>query len=128
MVEIPHAGFPAQDDLTWRARARHMHSGERRASILRAKHFAQWGNDLVGTDLRAASRAVRYLRHFLIVHEERIVRRAREGGLCWDEIGYYLGLERQTVHRRWAERIRSGTVSKDLPRIQAPSRERVAKR
>ncbi len=45
--------------------------------------------------------AVREAKHELARREEVAVRRARNSGLSWAEIGTLLGVTRQTMHRKY---------------------------
>ncbi|MGC4174262.1 hypothetical protein [Demequina sp.] len=56
----------------------------------------QFDDSIIG-ELRAVARAKRELAG----REELAVRRARNQGLSWAEIGTFLGVTRQTVHRKY---------------------------
>jgi len=49
------------------------------------------------SELRAVAKA----KSELAAREELAVRRARNAGLSWAEIGTFLGVTRQTVHRKY---------------------------
>ena len=53
-------------------------------------------------DPRVGLRAVAALRRLLDRLEELHVRRARESGLTWLEIGRELGVTKQAIHKRYA--------------------------
>ena len=56
----------------------------------------QYDDNVIG-ELRAVEKAKRELSG----REELAVRRARNAGLSWAEIGTILGVTRQTVHRKY---------------------------
>jgi len=58
---------------------------------------AEYEGENVITELRSVEQAKRELTR----REELAVRRARHAGLSWAEIGTFLGVTRQTVHRKY---------------------------
>jgi hypothetical protein len=54
-------------------------------------------DDNVITELRAVADA----KQALVLREDIAVRRARHAGLSWAEIGTFLGVSRQSVHRKY---------------------------
>jgi hypothetical protein len=56
----------------------------------------QFDDSVIG-ELRAVAKA----KSELSGREELAVRRARNAGLSWAEIGTFLGVTRQTVHRKY---------------------------
>lgn len=111
-VPIPHAGMPPESE---RRPSRKVLIGlrprERLDALVRGRTIEDWIGDLTGTsyasryDLKWSLRAVRYLKQIIAVHEERVVRQAREWRWPWDQIAAYLGVSRQAVHKRWAKRM-----------------------
>ncbi|HEX9711670.1 MAG TPA: hypothetical protein VGB52_03835 [Actinomycetota bacterium] len=104
-IEIPSLGVPNAEERSWRSRALVMRSAERRVASIRAMTLDDWGRHLTSTNPWWGLRAVRYLRHIVDGHEERLIRLARERCYTWEEIAHLLGFSRQSVHRRWSERI-----------------------
>ena len=58
---------------------------------------AEYEGENVITELRSVEEAKRELAR----REKVAVRRARHAGLSWAEIGTFLGVTRQTVHRKY---------------------------
>ena len=58
---------------------------------------AEYEGENVITELRSVEEAKREL----ALREKVAVRRARHAGLSWAEIGTFLGVTRQTVHRKY---------------------------
>ena len=105
LVELPSLGFPTEEERAWR---RTIARGSMRAhweARIRAITFEEWGRHVAGDDLEWALRAVRYLKHIVTGHEERIIRSAFEQDWGWDKIGAILGVSRQAVAQRWGPRM-----------------------
>lgn len=57
---------------------------------------------LTGDHWREGLRAAAALRHVILEHEERHVRRARELRHAWWDIAFHLRVSTQAAHGRWA--------------------------
>ena len=66
-----------------------------------ARHIAMLVLDLESFDLPSELAAVREARKHLSRREEVAVRRGRQAGLSWAEIGTLLGVTKQTMHRKY---------------------------
>lgn len=104
-VELPSLGAPTEAERDWRRTIARGSMREHWQARIRAITFEEWGHHLAGADLEWALRAVRYLKHILARHEERIIRTAFEQDWGWDKIGSYLGVSRQAVAQRWGPRL-----------------------
>lgn len=104
-VFLDHGGFPTDADWERRRRETDLTGPDRWRAFISSKELRSWLGHLVDEHIATALRAVRYLRHIAVVHEERIIRRARAAGVSWEDIGYWLGVSRQAVHQRWSKRL-----------------------
>ena len=68
--------------------------------------FTQLASQLADPDLRVGLRAVAALGRLHARLEELYVTKARQEGLSWQDVANCLGVTRQTVHRKYARRLK----------------------
>ena len=72
--------------------------------------------NLEGTNLMDGLRSIQTLLEFITLHEERLIRLARDYGWSWHGIAFEMGVSYQSVHRKWRRKIHGTTYDPNSSR------------